>query len=111
MPDTKLFKVTIAFEGEAELFHCGAIEYQGAVWLVPKWLPMQSEGYTMPERIIRLDQFQHQRIELPSGDVDFAINVPVPRALFVGPIPQELKEKYVVVERPDIKFRTGGTIH
>jgi hypothetical protein len=35
---------------------------QRAVWLVTKWLPFHAEGYTKPKRMIRLDQFQHERL-------------------------------------------------
>ena len=65
----------------------------------------------MPERIIRLDQFAHQTLGQPEDPADYAINVPVSKILFEGPISQELKSQFVVLDRPVIKVRTGGTLH
>jgi hypothetical protein len=109
--DAKLLKVLIALEGEPRIFECAAIEHDGAVWLIPRWLPMPDEGYAMPERLIRLDQFAHQKLGQPGDPADFAINVPIPKALFEGPISSELKAQFVVLDRPDIRLRTGGALH
>jgi len=38
MADIKALKVIVGFEN-GEMGHCGAIEHEGAVWLVPTWLP------------------------------------------------------------------------
>ena len=65
----------------------------------------------MPERLIRLDQFAHQKLGEPGAPADYAINIPVPNALFEGPISPELKAQFVVLDRPDIRIRTGGTLH
>ena len=67
MADIKLLKVMMALEGEPRIFECPAIEYEGAVWLVPRWLPISQDGYVMPERLIRLYQFAHQKLG-QSGD-------------------------------------------
>jgi hypothetical protein len=53
LADSKTYKVIVGFE-DGVLTDCPAIDYQGAIWLVPKWLPFPNE-----ERMIRLDQFQH----------------------------------------------------
>lgn len=116
MPDTKEFKIILGFE-KGEMATCSAIEYEGAIWLVPKWLSFHSEGYTKPERMIRLDQFQFQRFDPPAkgpgplAGADFGINDPVPKALFHGPLTDKLKAQFVVLEKPDVKFRVGGTRH
>jgi hypothetical protein len=111
MTDIKLLKVMMALEGEPRIFECPAIEYEGAVWLVPRWLPMSEEGYVMPERIIRLDQFAHQKLGRPEDPVDYAINLPISKILFEGPISHELKSQFVVLDRPLIRVRAGGTLH
>jgi hypothetical protein len=71
------------------------IDHEGAVWLVPRWLPTEDDGYAMPERLIRLDQFAHQTLGKPGDPADFAINVPIPKALFDGPISPELKAQWL----------------
>jgi len=113
---TKEYKVVIGFENGA-MGQCGAVEYQGAIWLVPKWLPFSNEGYAKPERMIRLDQFRFRKFDPPAtvpalfAGANFAINDALPRALFDGEISQELKDKYVVLEKPNVKFRVGGIRH
>jgi hypothetical protein len=65
MTDSKTYKVVLIFEDGA-LAPFGAIDFEGAVWIVPTWLPFPSEGYTKPERMIRLDQFQFQKFDPPA---------------------------------------------
>jgi hypothetical protein len=96
---TRAIKVLMPVEGEGQIYQCGAIDYEGEIWIVPEWLPAPDEGFARPERIVLLRQFHA------------TINVPVPKALFVGPIPPEIKARYVVVERPNIWARTGGVRH
>jgi hypothetical protein len=92
------------------------IEYEGAIWLVPEWLPFPSEGYTKPTRMVRLDQFRFQRFDPPAtgpgplAGADFAVNDPLPKALFLGELTPQLKKQFVVLDRPDIRFRIGGTL-
>ena len=111
MEDVKLLKVMMSLEGEPRIFECPAIDYDGAVWLVPRWLPTSEEGYLMPERLIQLDQFAHQKLGQTGDPADFAINFPVPKALFAGPISHELLAQFVVLDRPAIRVRAGGTVH
>ena len=113
MTSTKEYKVVIGFENGA-MGQCGAVEYQGAIWLVPKWLQFPNEGYAKPERMIRLDQFRFQKFDPPAttpplfAGANFAVNDALPRALIDGEISQQLRDKYVVLEKPDAKFRVGG---
>ncbi len=117
MADVPLFKVIVPItdvgttDGSVET--CTAIEHQGAVWLVPKWLPHSDEGYAKPERMIRLDQSQYQRFDPPVAvgpfaGADFAVNALLPRALLFGEISPQLRTRYAVLDRPDLKFRTGA---
>jgi len=116
MTDTTEFKVIVGFE-DGVMGSCSAVEYQDAIWLVPKWLPFPDEGYAKPERMIRLDQFQHQRFDSPVAGpgpfegADFAVNDPLPRTLFFGELTSQLKARYVVLDKPDAKFRVGGILH
>jgi hypothetical protein len=108
---SRLFKVVFGFK-DGVMAHCPAVEFQGAIWLVPKWLPFPNEGYAKPERMIRLDQFQYQKFDPPPppgsslfAGADFGINDQLPRALFAGELSSQLKEQYVVLDKPDAKFR------
>jgi hypothetical protein len=115
MADTPVYKVIVGFE-DGTLAHCGAVEHEGAIWLVPTWLPFPDEGYTKPERMIRLDQFQFRRHDPPlrGGNFEganYTINDPLPKALLTGELSQQLKSRYVVLDKPDAKFRVGGKLH
>jgi hypothetical protein len=100
----KMIKAIFPIEGESAPYHA-AIEHEGRMWLVPTWLPFPGEGYTKPERMIPIDQFQHQLIEAGNGDQTVMINVPLPRSLFDGLLSPELKARFGVLERPEAKFR------
>jgi hypothetical protein len=112
MSDTQ-FKVIVILE-DGVSGPCSAVEYQDAIWLVPKWLPCSDAEYAKPERMIRLDQFRYQRIdppvagEGPLAEADFVIDDPIPRALFEAPLTPQLASRFSVLDRPDATFRVGG---
>jgi hypothetical protein len=115
MADTRVYKVL--FSVAEGINACGAVEYEGAIWLVPRWLPVPDEGYSKPERMIRLDQFRYERIDPPStgpdplGGVDFAVHDPLPKELFDGELTPTLKARYDVLDKPDVRFQMGGVRH
>jgi hypothetical protein len=120
MSDTRLYKAIVGFEN-GSFAACNAVEYQGAIWLVPKWLPSHDESVSTPERMIRLDQFRYQRFEPARGPgqfagceyeiacrlggADFLLNDTVPRSLLHEDLTDRLRALYVVLERPDAKFQ------
>jgi hypothetical protein len=120
MSDTRLYKAIVGFEN-GSFAACNVVEYQGATWLVPKWLPSLDGSVSTPERMIRLDQFRYQRFEPASGPGQFAgcmheiacrlggadvfLNDPVPRSLLYEELTDTLRARYVVLERPDAKFQ------
>ena len=116
MPDTREYKLIVTFEDGVQAT-CSAVVYQGTIWLVPTWLPFPTEGYAKPERMIRLDQFRFQHFDPPVsgppplGGADFAVNDPLPRALFDGELSLQLTAQYIVLDKPDARFRTGGLPH
>lgn len=111
MCDFNLLTVLISLEGKPDIFDCSAMEYEGAVWLVPRWLNTPDDGYAMPERLIQLDQFAHQKLEQTGDPADFILNIPLSRALFEGPITHQLKLLYVVLDRPNVRLRISGLLH
>jgi hypothetical protein len=115
MADVRMYKVLLMFE-DGSMSVGGAIDYEGAVWIVTGWLPFPAEGYTKPKRMLRLDQFQFRRFDPPAKGpgplqgVDFAVNTPLPRTLIDGAMTPQLRSRYVVLELPDVKVRMGGTL-
>jgi hypothetical protein len=109
---TTYFKVSFFMEGGLQILHGTAVEINDRIWLVPDWILAADGKSARPKRIIPLDRFPHQRINPPDQHgVDFAVNIPIPKALFESPIPQTLKERYGVEELPDITFYREETRH
>ena len=110
MPDTRLFKVIGQLQ-DGTVAVCTAVEHQGQIWIVPKWLSLPDEGYATPERMILLDQFRHERSDPPEegpdllDGADFRLLDPIPRALFDGALSPALREQFVVLDQLDVSFR------
>lgn len=83
--------------------HFDTIEYEGGRWLVPGWIDSQSEGWSMPERIIRVDLLPGGKAGASSA-ADFLLHDPIPRSLLNGQIPKELEGRVSVIELPDIRI-------
>lgn len=105
MRGSKFYKAMVGFD-DGGMTHCDAVEYDDTLWLVPKWLDVPAEGYRTPERMLRLDQFQHQMFPAPSP-INVAVSEPIPHELYSGELTQPLKDKYIVYERPDFRFKTA----
>jgi len=95
----KILKTLFSLEGKG-LILCDTIEYEGQLWLVPEWIyDTPSKGFSRPARIIQITY-------LPKsgrfGKADYLLQNPVPKAVFEGHVPSELKNVYVVIENPKI---------
>ena len=102
----KIYKTMLFFVGEplGGIEQCDTIEYQGAFWLVPKWLDNPATGLRRPLRIIRLDSFSSQDNRTGgSGFGDFVLPQGMPKEIFDGRV-QSLAGKQVVFENPPIDF-------
>ena len=82
------------------VYKVDAIEYEGAIWLVPHWIEFLDEGVMKPTRIVRLDRLVHQKASV-SG-VEYLVNEPLPKSLFETQKPGQLAAQFVVIEAPDI---------
>lgn len=90
---------------ENSILKCDTIEHEGGLWLVPEWLHAKDEGWMSPHRIILLSVLPHQE----GGDfADYILNVPIPTSVLDGTASKEEAQQFVVVERPAIRFPTGG---
>lgn len=88
----------------AEIFDCycglsdgvvikaSAIEYEGKLWLVTGWLLHDSGTHTIPERLIRIDQYRPQR----DGQVYQNVLLPIPESALRGELPPEIEH----IDRP-----------
>ena len=98
--DMKIFKTMLTSDGNIQFMD--TIEYEGKMWLVPEWLDSISLRVSTPLRIIGLDAFVHQK--MPGNPADFLVELPIPKSVFEGQIPPELKGVVQIVESPDIRF-------
>jgi hypothetical protein len=105
----KIFKVVLAYDDRPGLYSMDAIEHEDKLWLVPSWLEHPSGKYQIPMRIICLETFPHQRTPDTPG-IDFALNVPLPRAACEGRHQAPAKPVVVVKEIPDLRYPVP-TIH
>lgn len=94
----KIYKTLISFDDEGKIYKCDTIRFEGKFWLVSRWLDPPGTGNTMPERIVLLDALPHQKMSF--AGCDFLLRHPIPKAVLYGEIPSELKNKYVVIDRP-----------
>lgn len=108
MTQQKLLKTMVTLEGD--IIRVDTIEHEGKLWLVPGWIDSPSEGWSSPERIILLDELPHQRMA-PGNPADWVLNCPMPKAVFAGQIPKQSPYRFVVLERPDIKFHIPAGVH
>lgn len=91
------------------LFVYDTIEYEGKLWLVPEWIDgIPTKGYSKPARIICLTVLPHSQ---GAAGADYALNNPIPKSVWQGHVPPELKNMYVVIENPDIVVETPPTYH
>jgi hypothetical protein len=86
---------------------CDAIEYRGQLWLVPGWYEISTKAVSKPVRLIPLDPSAYQMIP-GEPQADLVVNAGLPTQLFDPEIPTELRNKFQVVESPDIEIPAGG---
>jgi len=106
MRSVEVLKALVGFE-DGGMAQCDVVEYDDTYWLIPKWIDVPAESYRTPERMLRLDQFEHQIFPPPSA-INVAVNEPVPHALYSGELTPALKEKYQLYDRPDFRFEMNA---
>ena len=79
-PPIELKKLTVFVAAGTKLFNGDAVEYQGKLWLVPRWNKM-SNGTVRPAIMIRFDNLKHQGETMGR---DYLINQPIPEAVLGG---------------------------
>jgi hypothetical protein len=97
----KILKTALIIDGLIESMD--TIEHEGAFWLVPEWLDFPARGISMPRRIVSLATLRHERM---NGNPDFVVSDQVPRFVFDGEVPSQLKHMYIVRDLPEIRLPT-----
>jgi hypothetical protein len=94
----KIFQTFIVEEGGGQIFTMDTIEHEEKLWLVPGWIEYPDAGYKVPERLICLDGLRYQTLR--NNKADFAVNVPIPRAVLSDPALSLPATGYLVKMRP-----------
>lgn len=84
----------------------GAIEYQGKLWLVPKWFVSDREGWKTPAYIVCLDHLEVQDLRGKGFPGDFSVPVAIPKAVLDHLLQGEPVAGWTVIDRPPIRFRS-----
>lgn len=100
----KIFKTMGGIDDSNTVDIIDTIQYQGKLWLVPKWLDYPDLGVRKPARLIRIDSVPHQKLKPGSGyPADLLLSVPVPRSAVDGHSTQPGPAgEFEVVLMPDI---------
>jgi hypothetical protein len=100
-----IFKTLLGFVEGGVTAVVDTIEYRGMPWLVVRWLEHPRERYRTPSRIILLPTLgQFQDLGADHQPHRFVVNGPQPNKLFDAMIPQQLRDRYVIQDEPDLKF-------
>lgn len=102
----KIYKTLVSFTDAnlGKIMKCDTIQIGDKTWLVPEWKDNTATGKSKPTRMILLDSLPHRKISDPSGPADFVLNVPIPRCVFDGVIPQGTTLQFQIAEGQDIVF-------
>lgn len=107
-PDiVKIFKTAVPTDGM--IVTMDTIEYEGKFWLVPQWLDDKIQILSRPARLIRLDSLPHVKGGPPPHD--FVLTDYIPKSVLDGTASQQIKDKYEILDQPQLVIRTGGGIH
>lgn len=106
----KIFRAVV-FDaiGKAPPRICDAIRHEGRLWLVPGWNEISSKAVSKPIRLIPVTESGFQMIP-NNPQADLIVNAGLPRQLFEPEVPTELRNRFQVVENPDIEISGGERI-
>ena len=99
--------MTGAGDASGQILIMDTISYEGKLWLVPEWLSPPDGGWQTPARIVCIDGLQVQNLSDSAMPADYLLTYPVPKSVLDGETDTEGGQKYVVVERPDIRVEVG----
>ena len=100
-----IFKTLVFGEWKKGYKLFDTIEYRGGFWLVPGWIETRRQGWLAPVRLIRLSRpIQFEDVGANNPGHQFLVNVPLPKQLFDPTVPMQLREKYEILDEPDLEF-------
>jgi hypothetical protein len=98
------FRAMVIGVEDGAISQCDGIEFEGKLWLVPRWLDVPAQGVTKPVRLIRFDSIPHQHTPNSQYQVEYVINSPIPKELFDVRTPIQTLPGFEFVEMPELTF-------
>lgn len=96
------FKTMVMLADKPGLVTIDTIECEGKLWLVPKWLEFPDERCSRPERMVRIDQFDHQ--EMPGWETASLLRKPIPTAVLHGVSDEQMPTGFEIRFQPDVSL-------
>lgn len=85
-----------------EILLADTITFEAAIWIVPMWLEVPTQGWKRPARIVRISGFRRQKT--PAGfPAPWLLGVSIPRAVLDGLSQSSGDVRFEVREEPDIR--------
>jgi hypothetical protein len=100
----KILKALVIGVADGGISKCDAIEFDGKLWLVPRWLDFPAQGLTKPARLVRFDTLLHQATSNSLQEADYVLNQPIPGELFEIRTPKEPILGFEFLELPEVSF-------
>jgi hypothetical protein len=79
------------------------IERDGKLWLATLVSANPSKGLMRLDRLVRFDKLRHQVLSPPVQGMAYAVNVPIPKALFDLDLPQTGLDDYEIEDDAEIE--------
>lgn len=98
---SKVKHVRVRLMTVGQVTTCDALEYQGDVWLVPKWIDTPAAGTRQPERMIRTPKAALQSIPQNPAYAYF-LQWPVPPSFLTATAPLPPYESFELVLLPSL---------
>ncbi len=96
------FKTMVMLADKPEMVIADTIEFEGKLWLVPKWLEYPEERCSRPERMVRIDQFDHQ--EMKGWAAQVLLRTPIPTVVLRGAIGAQMPAGFEIRFQPDVSL-------
>jgi hypothetical protein len=92
-----IYTTIIHCEDDGSAHSVETVEYEGKLWIVPRWIEGPIPGTIAPERIICVDGLVQKTG--PHLRADYFLPSPLSRDILEG---RRISQDHAVIERPDI---------
>jgi len=92
---------------DGNTYSIDTIEFEGGLWLVPRWFVTPYPQMYKPARMIRMDTLTHNLVgeDLVPGVTVYAIDDPIPKSVLDGTSPSPPGQRFVVLMAPELMIR------